>query len=37
MGKRPVSFALAAGPTIASRDGGADWRFRMGATFLLPR
>ena len=37
LGKRPVSFALAAGPTIASPDGGADWRFRLGATFLFPR
>jgi hypothetical protein len=37
LGKRPVSFALAAGPTIASPDGGASWRFRLGATFLFPR
>jgi hypothetical protein len=37
LGKRPVSFALAAGPMIASPDGGADWRFRLGATFLFPR
>ena len=37
LGKRPVSFALAAGPTIASPDGGADWRFRLSATFLFPR
>ena len=37
LGKRPVSFALAAGPTIASPDGGASWRFRLAATFLFPR
>jgi hypothetical protein len=37
LGKRPVSFALAAGPTIASPDGGASWRFRLAATFLYPR
>jgi hypothetical protein len=37
LGKRPVSFVVAAGPTIASPDGGASWRFRLGATFLFPR
>jgi hypothetical protein len=37
LGKRPVSFAAAAGPTIASPDGGASWRFRLSATFLFPR
>ena len=37
LGKRPVSFGLAAGPTVASPDGGADWRFRFGVTFLFPR
>ena len=37
LGKRPVSFALAAGPTIASPEGGASWRFRLAATFLFPR
>jgi hypothetical protein len=37
LGKRPVSFAVAAGPTIANPDGGADWRFRLSATFLFPR
>jgi hypothetical protein len=37
LGKRPISFVLAAGPTIASPDGGADWRFRLGATFLFPK
>jgi hypothetical protein len=37
LGKRPVSFAVAAGPTIASPDGGASWRFRLAATFLYPR
>ena len=37
LGKRPVSFAVAAGPTIARPDGGASWRFRLAATFLFPR
>jgi hypothetical protein len=37
LGKRPVSFAAAAGPMIASPDGGASWRFRLSATFLFPR
>jgi hypothetical protein len=37
LGKRPVSFAVAAGPTIASPDAGASWRFRLSATFLFPR
>ena len=37
LGKRPVSFAVAAGPTIANPDGGAHWRFRLSATFLFPR
>jgi hypothetical protein len=37
LGKRPVSFSAAAGPTIITPDGGASWRFRMSATFLFPR
>ena len=37
LGKRPVSFAVAAGPTIASPDSGANWRFRLAATLLFPR
>jgi hypothetical protein len=37
LGKRPVNFSVAAGPTIASPDTGADWRFRLSATFLFPR
>lgn len=37
LGKRPVSFMLAAGPTIASPEAGADWRFRLQAAFLFPR
>ena len=36
LGKRPTSFALAAGPTMGP-DAGADWRFRLAATFLFPR
>ncbi|HZM92122.1 MAG TPA: hypothetical protein VFB92_01830 [Vicinamibacterales bacterium] len=37
LGKRPMSFALAAGPTMASPDDAASWRFRLVATFLFPR
>jgi hypothetical protein len=37
LGKRPVNLAVAAGPTIASPDAGASWRFRVVATFLYPR
>jgi hypothetical protein len=37
LGKRPVSIALAAGPMVASPDGGASWRFRLAMTFLFPR
>ncbi len=37
LGKRPVNFAVAAGPTVASPAGGASWRFRASATFLYPR
>ena len=37
LGKRPVSLSLAAGPHIASPDGGPDWRFRLAMTFLFPR
>lgn len=37
LGKRPVNFAVAAGPTLANPDHGASWRFRISATFLYPR
>lgn len=37
LGRRPVSFAVAAGPTIANPDSGASWRFRLVATLLFPR
>jgi hypothetical protein len=37
LGKRPVSFAAAAGPMVASPKDGASWRFRLSATFLFPR
>lgn len=37
LGKRPVSFIVGAGPTVASPEGGASWRFRLTATFLFPR
>jgi hypothetical protein len=37
LGKRPVNFSLGAGPTLASADSAADWRFRLVAVFLFPR
>jgi hypothetical protein len=37
LGRRPVSFLAGAGPTIASPEAGADWRFRLQAAFLFPR
>ncbi len=37
LGKRPTNIALAAGPTVASPDGGPNWRFRLAMTFLFPR
>jgi hypothetical protein len=37
LGKRPVSFQAAAGPSVASPDGGMSWRFRLSASFLFPR
>jgi hypothetical protein len=37
LGRRPVNFAVAAGPTLASSDDSASWRFRLAATFLFPR
>jgi hypothetical protein len=37
LGKRPVSFTLGAGPTLASSDSAASWRFRFVTTFLFPR
>jgi hypothetical protein len=37
LGKRPVNLAVAAGPMATSPAGGADWRFRLVATFLYPR
>jgi hypothetical protein len=37
LGKRPVNFAIAAGPTLASSEAAAEWRFRLAATFLFPR
>jgi hypothetical protein len=36
LGKRPMNFTMAAGPTFGS-DAGPDWRFRFGANFLFPR
>jgi hypothetical protein len=37
LGKRPVSFLAAAGPTVAHPTGGPNWRLRFAATFLFPR
>jgi hypothetical protein len=37
LGKRPVNFAAAAGPAVASPTGRPDWRLRFAATFLFPR
>ena len=37
LGRRPVSFLVGAGPTIASPEAGANWRFRLQAAFLFPR
>jgi hypothetical protein len=37
LGQRPVNFVVAAGPTVASPAGGANWRFRFMAVFLFPR
>jgi hypothetical protein len=28
LGKRPVNFLVGAGPTVASHEAGANWRFR---------
>lgn len=36
LGKRPVNFMMAAGPTFGP-DAGPDWRFRFAANFLFPR
>lgn len=37
LGKRPVNLSVAAGPTVVSAKSGANWRFRLVATFLFPR
>jgi len=37
LGKRPVNFVAGAGPSIASPEGGADWKLRVQANFLFPR
>ena len=37
LGKQPVQFAVAAGPTVVNPSEGASWRFRLAATFLFPR
>lgn len=37
LGRRPVNFQWAAGPMVASPDGGASWRFRFQANLLFPR
>jgi hypothetical protein len=37
LGTRPVNFIVGAGPTIASPEAGANWRFRFQAVFMYPR
>ena len=37
LGRRPVNFMVGAGPTVASPEAGASWRFRFSATFMFPR
>ena len=37
LGKQPVNFLVGAGPTVASPEGGANWRFRFAAIFMFPR
>jgi hypothetical protein len=37
LGKRPVNFVAAAGPMLASPQGGAEWKLRVQANFLFPR
>jgi hypothetical protein len=37
LGQRPVNFQLGAGPTVASPEGGANWRFRFMAILMFPR
>lgn len=37
LGKRPVNFLVGAGPHLAAPEEGANWRFRLLATFLYPR
>jgi hypothetical protein len=37
LGKQPVNFVIGAGPTVASPEGGPNWRFRFMAVFLYPR
>ena len=36
-GRQPVNFLVGAGPTVASPDGGANWRFRFAGIFMFPR
>lgn len=36
LGKRPVKFQVATGPTLGP-DAGPNWRFRFSANFLFPR
>jgi hypothetical protein len=37
LGQRPVNFVIGAGPTIASPEGGPNWRFRFMAVLMYPR
>jgi hypothetical protein len=37
LGQRPVNFVIGAGPTVASPEGGSNWRFRFMAVLMYPR
>jgi hypothetical protein len=37
LARLPVNLLLGAGPTIASSEDAAEWRFRFAATLLFPR
>ncbi len=37
LGRQPVNFTWAAGPTLTSPEGGPEWRFRFQTNFLFPR
>ena len=37
LGARPINFVVAAGPTVASPEGGPSWRFRFMSVLMFPR